>query len=214
MKMCTVRNMAAIKGLAKLKKELFKIQGKLLAETVKIFNTNSTLLATHLKQNYLKGGTTSSRLKVRSTRLSASVKPLKAKKIKGGLIAGIRVGTVYAGVHIGKKGHVTTIRPKRGKFLAIPLDAAKTDKAGVARGGPRDEHLWGETFVRRSKAGNLIIFGKQKYGRGKKAGQTRGKLVPLFVLKKSVKVKTRVDAKELLKWLVPKIIRDMEKIKL
>ena len=208
-----VRGMA-IKGLRKLKKELKKVQGKLLTDAKKVLNKNSTLLASYTRQNFMQGGTTSTRLRKRSGRLAASTKPIKARSVKGGLAAGIRVGTTYAGVHIGRPGKTTTIRPKRGKYLAIPLDAAKTKKAGVARGGPGDEHLWGDTFVKRSRAGNLIIFGTQKYQRGARAGQRKGNLTPLFVLKKSVKIQTRIDPKKLLKWMAPKIIKDMEAIKL
>ena len=214
--------MVAIKGLVKLKKELFKIQGKLLTETKKVFNKNSDLLQTRMRQNYLQGGTTGSRLKKRSGRLAASVKPINARVIKGGLIAGIKLGTTYAGVHIGKRGTKTTIRSKSGGYLKIPLPAVQTG-AGVSQ--PSEAYHVTDTyfttsgvvenaFPKMSKKGNLILFGYKKYQKGAKAGQTHGKLIPLFVLKKSVTIPTRVDPLDLLRWVKPKIIRDMEKIKL
>lgn len=80
----------------------------------------------------------------------------------------------YARVH--EHDGETTIRPRRAKFLAIPLPAVKT-ATGVARGLPRD---FTETFVRRNKGGNLIIY------------QNRAdQVVPLFALVRSVKVKGR-----------------------
>lgn len=80
----------------------------------------------------------------------------------------------YARVH--EHDGTTIIRAKRGKYLTIPLDEAKTAR-GVARGKARD---FLDTFVRRSKAGNLIIF------------QDRADtIVPLFVLKEQVSVKGR-----------------------
>lgn len=67
------------------------------------------------------------------------------------------------------------IKPRKAKYLAIPLPAALT-AAGVLKKRPRD---YRDTFVRTSKSGNLIIF--QKVG-------ARGKITALFVLKKSVTV--------------------------
>lgn len=78
----------------------------------------------------------------------------------------------YAPVH----EYGATIRAKNGKYLAIPLDAAKT-AAGVVRGLPRS---FPDTFVRTSKAGHLLIFQKQ----GKEA-------VPLFALVRQVTIKPR-----------------------
>lgn len=80
----------------------------------------------------------------------------------------------YADIH--EYGGVIT--PKKGKFLAIPLEAAKTVRADVGRGGPRD---FEDTFIFTSKAGNKIIA--QRSGDG---------LTPLFVLKESVKIPPRL----------------------
>lgn len=80
----------------------------------------------------------------------------------------------YARVH--ESDGETVIRPRRAKFLAIPLREAKT-ATGVARGLPRD---FAETFVRRNDKGRLIIY------------QNRGdQVVSLFALVRSVRVKGR-----------------------
>lgn len=83
--------------------------------------------------------------------------------------------TGIAAVH--ERGAVIT--PKRARYLTVPLPAA-LDKRGVAL-FPRARD-WQNTFVKRSKAGNLLIF------------QKRGKdqIVPLYVLKKRVVIPKRL----------------------
>ncbi len=81
-------------------------------------------------------------------------------------------GTPYARI----LEHGGVIRPKTAKWLTVPLKAAKT-KAGVARASAR--HFEG-TFFRRSKAGNLILWGLPL--------PSSKEPVPLFVLKKQVKI--------------------------
>jgi hypothetical protein len=71
------------------------------------------------------------------------------------------------------------IRPVVAKMLAIPIGKALTP-AGVARFKPREiisEGGYDNSFIRRSKAGNLILFGAS----GKN-------ITPLFVLKDSVTI--------------------------
>jgi len=70
-----------------------------------------------------------------------------------------------------------TQTPKKSQFLTIPLASARTG-AGASRGGARS---FSNTFFAKSKAGNLLMFQKQ----GKK-------IVPLFVLKKSVSIPPRL----------------------
>jgi hypothetical protein len=112
----------------------------------------------------------------------------------------IRPGTdaktlAYARVH--EHRGTTIIKPKRAKYLAIPLDDAKTAR-GVARGGPRD---FADTFVKRSKAGNLVIY------------QDRAdQIVPLFVLVRSVRVKGRPALRPTAKeQIMPEIQAGVEK---
>lgn len=198
-----------------LKRELKKIQDKL----VTILRTNSRLLATYTRTRHLKGGTSRTRLKMRTGKLAASTKPLRVKKIKTGYAAGIKFGTSYARTHVGRKGRKTTIRPKHGNWLTIPLPAVQT-KAGVTRG--KDAYkitdryfttsgIVENAFPKMSKKGNLILFGYKKYQKGAKEGQTYGKLVPLFVLKKKVTIPTRVHPEVLIKYIDPKIKHDLEK---
>lgn len=89
------------------------------------------------------------------------------------LVAEVWSGAVYSRIH--EFGGV--IRAKGAKYLTIPLPAAKT-ASGVAKGPARS---FPNTFVKQSKAGNLIIFQSNK-----------DKLVPLFVLKKQVTIPKRL----------------------
>jgi hypothetical protein len=68
---------------------------------------------------------------------------------------------------------------RRGKLLAIPLEAALTSSGVPKKRGPR---AWRNTFVARSRRGNLLIFQK-------KPG---GKIVPLYVLKERVRIPRRL----------------------
>ncbi|KKL90562.1 hypothetical protein LCGC14_1903470 [marine sediment metagenome] len=70
-----------------------------------------------------------------------------------------------------------TIR-SRVKLLAIPLQAALDSRGMPKKRGPR---AWRNTFVARSKKGNLLIFQKKD-----------GKIIPLYVLKKQVKIPKRL----------------------
>lgn len=80
----------------------------------------------------------------------------------------------YAKVH--EHDGTTTIRPKRSKYLAIPLDEAKTAR-GVPRGTPRD---FANLFPKRSRAGNLLLW------------QDRADtIVPMFFLADEVRIKGR-----------------------
>jgi phage gpG-like protein len=83
------------------------------------------------------------------------------------------VGTnlIYSRIH--QEGG--TIRAKSGKYLAIPLPTLSVSERRTK--GPRD---FPNTFIARSRAGNLIVF------------QRNGSAVrPLFVLKTSVTIKRR-----------------------
>lgn len=71
-----------------------------------------------------------------------------------------------------------TIRPRRKKWLTIPLPDAKTAK-GVTRGPARS---FEDTFFRRSRKGNLLLSQRV----------ASGEIRNLFVLKKRVRVPGRL----------------------
>ena len=128
-------------------------------------------LADYIAEHKLSG----QKLNARTGMLKKSIQRSGAKKVT--VMGDNIVGTVgtnmeYSVIH----EYGGTIRPKHSKYLAIPLDAALTAK-GVARGRPRD---FKDTFFAVSKKGNLIMFGK-----------SMGKVVPLFAMKKEVKIPKR-----------------------
>lgn len=133
----------------------------------------------HETERKLKESITNNILKVRSGRLRSSI-GIMVKDKDNNLVAdigsGVRQGdrVPYANIH--ETGGV--IRPVNSKYLAVPLKSALTP-AGVLKKKPRE---WPNTFVLRSKNGALIIA--QKKGK-------RGKLISLFVLKKSVTIPQR-----------------------
>jgi len=219
----------AIKNVKEAKKNIRIITKQIIKQFKDVLYKNSKLLTSRIRSKYMTGGTSANKLRTRTGKLKASTKPICPKIIAGNIKAGVSVGTIYAGIHLGRRGKVTTLRPKK-KYLAIPTPQAMTPR-GVARGKPNDEHLWGKTWVTKAKTGkkNLIIVGMKKFQKGAKAGQfegggkirrgsrkgqARGKIVTLFILKKQVKVRTRIHPDELLKKvLLPKIQKDMDGLK-
>lgn len=127
------------------------------------------------------GGTTPLTLSKRSGTLIESV--IKSVKVTSdGTVEGIKGemgGNFYAVVH--EYGAVITV--KKAKWLTIPLSAA-LDNRGIPLKKSAKE--WNNTFVARSKKGNLLIFRKEG-GR---------KIVPLYALKKRVKIPPRLGMRE------------------
>lgn len=133
------------------------------------------------------GGTTGKTLSKRSGRLVQSI--IDSVSVKGETFETIEgtIGsdTVYAGIQ--EFGGI--IRPRKAKYLTIPLKAALNPNGTPIKQSARE---WENTFVARSKAGNLIIF--QKRG---------ASIVPLYVLKSSVKIPPRLGLQATLTAGVP-----------
>jgi hypothetical protein len=87
-----------------------------------------------------------------------------------------RIGASVEYAHIQEYGG--TIVPTTAKYLAIPLPNALDVRGVPLKAGPRE---WSNTFVARSKAGNLLIFQKQSI-----------RIVPLYVLKNKVTIPARL----------------------
>jgi hypothetical protein len=201
-----------IDGIGKIPPNIFK-------QAERIITRQARVMQSYVRKEHLTGGTTDTRLRARTGKLRASCIPIKTEIKEGSVEGGISFGTVYGRVHVGPKGQVTTIVPKRSKYLTIPLPAAMT-KAGVGKGSAR-LGPWTNTFVRKSKAGNLIMFGQMTSYSKVKVGGTAVKglairkissnVVPLFVLKKQVKVKARIHPEDLIAWIKPKMIEDFLK---
>lgn len=70
----------------------------------------------------------------------------------------------------------------RGRFLTIPLPAAMDSRGVPIKSRARD---WNDTFIARSKRGSLLIF--QRSGKD---------VIPLYLLKKSVRIPARLGMDE------------------
>lgn len=194
-----------IESVEKLEGAVQKVSRRIFSETKRILRTEAVLMGSHIKMD-LMSGPRPGKLGVRSGALRSSVKSMAVTESPGLLESGVSFGTQYARAHVGPKGQITTIRAKKGKFLAIPMEAALTP-SGVAKGAPRSG-MWGQTFLFRLKdgSGRLMLFGKRIAQKGAKAGQARGDIVPLFLLVKQVKIKARIHPEEILAWEKPKMI--------
>lgn len=119
------------------------------------------------------------RLSKRSGRLLASLADSKigASRTKDPIEVTYRLDGI-ATVH--ERG--ATITPKRAKYLTIPLPPALTASGVPKKLSARE---WQNTFVLKSKKGNLLIV--QKVGK---------ELVPLYVLKKKVTIPKRLAFEE------------------
>jgi hypothetical protein len=158
-------------------------------DKLKVTALNATLVLLKRKviSEHLSGPTGVNSVRRQSGKLKKSIQTSKARLERGrfGLgatraVAIFRFNSEYAGVHIGKRGRRTKIRPKRAQFLAIPTKFARSS-TGRPLGSPRDPR-WGRTFVAHD-----IIWGTR-------AGTKNPR--PLFVLRDSVIVPQRVDIKK------------------
>jgi phage gpG-like protein len=129
-------------------------------------------------------------LGVRSGRLRASI-AASAHDISGGVEVRLRAGgsskggaqVRYAAIHEGngRAGGYTTIRPKKGKYLTIPVGPALTKRAGVSKGSARD--VPGLAVVRLPGGG---------FGLGKNSGaKGKGKMQLWYILRDHVNIPHR-----------------------
>lgn len=94
----------------------------------------------------------------------------------GGKIVAAQITTGKMGIH--ETGG--TIRASGSGYLTIPLPAAMDGRGVPLRQRARD---WDNTFVRRSKKGNLLIF---------RSLPGANDLTPLYILKREVYIKPRL----------------------
>jgi hypothetical protein len=143
------------------------------------------------------GGTTATTISRRSGAAMESLK--KGIKITDGAYGptGEMWGVFYLFVH----EYGGTMRAKKSQFMTIPLPAALNSDGTPKHRTARE---WNDTFVAESRAGNLIIF--QRQGR---------LIVPLYVLRKEVRVPARLglrqaqaDAMDKYIWAVAKLVTE------
>jgi hypothetical protein len=195
-------------GVQRLLQRLSQANLRVQQTTRRILGARLIEAVRYARTNFLTGGTTSERLAVRTGRLRAAFgSSLRGEgvQIEGrlGYIVPQGAGSagadplIYARVHEGwpQGRRSTSIRPKRARYLTVPLEAAKTG-AGVARGRARD---FEDTFVARSRAGNLIIFQRQG----------DGTIAPLFLLLPEVTIPARPALRPTVAYIRPLIVEDL-----
>lgn len=196
------------------KKWLLSYMSKAVKDAV---NLTTLGLRNHIIQDLFQsslmiGPKNSGVLSSRSGELKKSVQSEPAT-VEGDDVKGaVSIGTVYARMHFGPSGPPTHVTPVNAKMLAIPLPAAM-DAHGTVKGNPRDAGIFGQTFIAKSKAGNLILFGKLNYVKGIKAGQAKTEVLPLFILKESVDVPVTITTESLRAYAQPQIERRLADIK-
>ena len=159
---------------------------KILSGEIKTFLDSVAQALAQRHSGAWAGGTTDKTLSRRSGNLVASIE--KSVRINGTTFGDLEghISAAFPGI-VHEFG--ATITPKKGKFLTVPLPAALDGRGIPYRRRARD---WDNTFVARSKKGNLIIF------------QRRGtQIVPLYVLKTSVKIPARLGMRETLNIGIP-----------
>lgn len=131
------------------------------------------------------GGTTGTSLSLRSGRSMQSIKD--SIKVSGATFDTI-TGEIGGAWPLAVHEYGATINAK-SKLLTIPLPAALDSRGIPLKKSARD---WDNTFVAKSKAGNLLIF--QKRG---------SQIVPLYVLKSQVVIKPRLKMRDTINAGIP-----------
>ena len=185
-------------------KSIDKLQKETIDNVEKCVNASMVDLATHVKQDLFFPAQIQSHfgsshpdgmLYSRSGQLRQSVHAVPAKYDSGVVVGRMVVGTKYASVHFGKRNsEAFEITSNRGGYLAIPLEAA-LDGRGSARMKPRE---FQNTFIAKG-----VIFQNQGKGKNKK-------IVPLFLLRKSVKVKPHIYTEDLVEYAKVNLDKDLK----
>jgi hypothetical protein len=177
---------AGLKAFSKALEATPLTAGAALSKELKTYLTGVAEALARRHGNGYPGGTSANSLSKRSGKLVESIRnSIRTKGTTLNDIEGSIGGTFYARIH--ETGGI--IKPKKAKFLAIPLPAALKGNGTPIHASPRD---WKNTFVITSKAGNKLIVQRQ----GKE-------IVPLYVLKSSVKIPPRLKMRDTLQAGLP-----------
>lgn len=112
-------------------------------------------------------------------------------RIEGDNLSNLSVSVYSSGVKYARiQEYGGDVRPVKGKYLTIPLDAAMGPRGVPKKSSVRD---YADGFFFESKAGNLIFAVSKVVGRGKNA---RSQVVPLYVLKRKVTIPARFGLRQ------------------
>lgn len=175
-----------------------KIPTLLLKGSIDGSNAASFKMTSHIQNKHLMGGTSSTRLRSRSGFLRSKTRPILAIQSGDKVESGTFIDAPYASTHVGPKGKKTTIRPKKSRWLTIPLPAALTS-AGVMR--KRDARSYGDLQFIPLRSGSPILA---------KVDSASGTITPLFVLKRQVEIPTRVHPEEIEEAITPLLVKTID----
>lgn len=167
-------------GLTEVRTRLDRAAGQVRTVMAQMLARGLDDAVVYARDRYLSGGTTADRLAVRTGGLRQAFTAQVEGDVEGvtGRIGYLAGTPTWASVHEGwPDGRTsTTIRPTHGQYLAIPLPGA-----GLAPGGPvgRPRDL-PNSFVARSKRGNLLIFERTAEG-----------IMPRYLLRTEVVIPSR-----------------------
>lgn len=125
-------------------------------------------------------GTTTTTLSHRSGRM---IESLQQGVAVSGTTLGTLTGTIRATDYARAHEYGAVIRARSSMFLAIPLPAALNADGTPKLPSPR---MWRNTFVAKSKAGNILLFQKQGT-----------EIVPLYLLKPQVTLPARLGLRDI-----------------
>jgi len=188
-----------LSGLKELNPELKK-------GIIRGVNVESKNLLNYINTRHLRGGTSGDRLASPSGRLRGSGKPMIAKQVGNEIQGGVQYGGVskgapvlYAPIHIGRRGQETTIKAKSGGALSIPILYGRTPAGKESAKAKKLKDSRKLSFIARAGESPLLVL------------TGKGKFQPMYVLKKSVKIKTRVHPEEILKLKQEQIVQTVAK---
>ena len=119
-------------------------------------------------------------------RLKAACQEMERKKIRVGIVGGKASSDIMAIAHAHEYG--ATIKPKKGKYLAIPLT-----KEAQAAGSPR---AFSDLYFVNAKGGNLLMVRDKKKHGGKTESETMYLLVKSVTLPERSFIRASFDAQQ------------------
>jgi len=155
-----------------------------------VMRTQLTQAVSYARARYLSGGTTVDRLAVRTGGVRAAFQSRVSRQ--GPIVYG-RIGYFSddAPAWVGVHEYGATIRPRRARYLAIPL-TEEARRVGSPRAYPSP------LFSARSRRGNLLLFRRE--GRA---------IVPVYLLRDSVTIPARPALAPTVARFAPQIAQEL-----
>lgn len=183
---------ATITGLSALQQQWTYASQRLGQAVGGIVQKRLDEAVTYARAMYLTGGTTSTRLASRTGTLAKAFRAeVQVGPGQGGTLVTAQIGFLHGPDWAGIHEHGGTIRARNVTYLAIPLTAE-------ARATPPRQMA--NTFVQRSRRGNLLIFRKLE----------GGGIEPEYLLRTEVTIPARPALAPTMARFTPLIVNDLK----